>query len=71
MKATKKAVIKVDNLTFLVSSFCYERIGMTENMKFRLECVECPLLGGVYDDYKSLMDELNKYIFDSVIQTVL
>lgn len=67
----KKAVIKVDNLTFEVSSFCYQKVGMTENMKFRLVCKEQPLLGGVFDDYKSLMDELNKHIFDAVIQTVM
>lgn len=71
MNAPKKAVIKVEDKTFLVSSFCYKKVGFTENMKFRLECVECPLLGGVYDDYKSLMDELNNYIFNAVIQTVL
>ena len=71
MNAPKKAVIKVEDKTFLVSSFCHERIGFTENMKFRLECLECPLLGGVYDDYQSLMDELNKYIFNAVIQTAL
>lgn len=67
----KKAVIKVDNLTFEVSSFCYEKVGMTENMKFRLMCKEKPILGGVFDDYKSLMDKLNEHIFDAVIQTVM
>ena len=68
---TNKATIKVNNLTFLVSSFCYQKVGMTENMKFRLECRENPTLGGVFDDYQSIMDTLNKYIFDAVIQTVM
>ena len=67
----KKAVIKVDNLTFIVSSFCYQKVGMTENMKFRLECKENPTLDGVFDDYKSLMDKLNEHIFNAVIQTVM
>ena len=67
----KKAVIKVDNLTFEVSSFCYKKVEMTENMKFRLECKENPILGGVFDDYHSLMIELNKYIFEAVMHTVM
>lgn len=71
MQATKKVTIKVGKLTFLVSSFCYKKVGMTENMKFRLECREVPLYGGVFDDYKSLMDKLNEHIFNLVIQTVM
>ena len=67
----KKAVIKVDNLTFEVSSFCYKKVEMTENMKFRLICREKPILGGVFDDYQSLMEALNKHIFDAVIRTVM
>ena len=71
MNATKKATIKVGKLTFLVSSFCYKKVGMTENMKFRLECREAPLYGGIFDDYKTLMDELNKHIFNEVIKTAM
>lgn len=67
----KKAKVQVGKLTFTISAYCYKKVGMTENMKFRLVCKQNPEFSGEFDDYQSLMDELNKHIFSLVIDTVL
>lgn len=51
---------------FLIETFVDKVVGGTENMKFMLVCLTNPELSREFDDYASLSNELNNYIWDAV-----
>ena len=63
----RTTIVKVDEFTFSISAFCYEKVGMTENMKFRLKCKENPTYNREFDDVKELNDYIGQFIFTCVI----
>lgn len=67
----KTFTVKVDNFTFTISAYCYRKIEMTENMKFRLKCKENPAYNREFDDVKEMTDYIGQFIFTSAIDLVM
>lgn len=67
----KKVVIKVDNLTFHISAYCYQKIEMTENMKFKVKCKEYPDYNREFDDLKEMTDYIGQFIYNNTIDLML
>lgn len=53
---------------FRISTFCYKKVGDTENMKFHLECSNDEIGSMDFDDYKSLEDFLTGFLKTAVFQ---
>lgn len=66
-----KTVVKVDGFTFYIESYCYKKVGMTENMKFRIECKENPAHNREFDDIKEMTDYIGQFIFTCVIDQLI
>ena len=58
--------ISIENRHFLIETYVYKTIGHTDNMKFRLTCLTEPELSQDFDDYASLSNELNNYMWYTV-----
>lgn len=67
----KTTTVKVDHLTFVISSYCYAKIGMTENMKFRIKCIDNPKFNREFDDVKELTDYIGQFVFTCVIDKLI
>ena len=74
MKNKDKFKVQIRNYTFYISTFCFQKVGDTENMKFRLECEQNSDLGGEFDDFEGLKTYLNKFLqeelFDHMIMCI-
>ena len=66
--------VQIGKYTFRISTFCFQKVGDTENMKFRMMCDSHEDLGGEFDDFESLKTYLNKFLqeelFDYMIMSV-
>ena len=64
----KRGTLKVTigDCDFLIETFVAKTVGDTENMKFRLTCLFDPDLSMDFDDYASLSNKLNEYLWDKV-----
>ena len=68
MKSKDKTVtVKVGEFTFILSAFCYKKIGATENMKFRLKCKENSNYDKEFDDIKEMTDYIMEFIYSYAI----
>lgn len=63
--------VQIRNYTFHISLFCAEKIGETENMKFRLECDNSADFGGEFDDFESLKAYLNKFLQEELFDYMI
>jgi len=66
----KTITVKVDAFTFILSAYCYKKVGMTENMKFRLRCKENSAHDREFDDIKSMSDYIGEFIFACAIDLI-
>ena len=66
-----KTIVKVDEFTFAIESYCYQKVGMTENMKFRLKCKENPAYNREFDDVKEMTEYIGQFIFTCVIDQLV
>ena len=63
-KDKKKTVtVKVGEFTFNISAYCYKKVGMTENMKFRIKCKENSFYSKEFDDIKEMVDYISEFIY--------
>lgn len=67
---SNKVEIRIGNNTFYVSTFCFKKVGDTENMKFRLECPTANHLNRDFDDYKGLENYINNFLWLDVMQLI-
>lgn len=58
--------VKISSYDFIIETFVYETVGSTENMKFRLTCLNEPDLSGEFDDYEAVKDRLNEFLWEAV-----
>lgn len=58
--------VAVERNQFLIEVYVATTVGDTENMKFRLTCLTNPEISRDFDDYASLSNELNNYMWDEV-----
>lgn len=58
--------VKIGDNSFVIETFVYETVGNTDNMKFRLTCLNEPDLSGTFDDYESVKERLNEFLFEAV-----
>ena len=70
-KEKTSITIKVDTLTFILYPYCYKKIEMTENMKFRILCKENPEYNREFDDIKEMTDYISQFIFTSVVDLMI
>ena len=63
--------VQIRNYTFHISLFCAEKVGETENMKFRLECDNNETFGGVFDDFEGLKTHLNKFLQEELFDYMI
>ena len=61
-----KVKVSIGDKDFLIEAFVAKTVGDTENMKFRLTFLFNPEISRDFDDYASLSNELNNYLWDSV-----
>lgn len=66
-----KTIVKVDEFTFAIEAYCYQKVGMTENMKFRLKCKENPAYNREFDDVKEMTDYIGQFIFTCVVDQLI
>lgn len=71
LSESKTTIVNVDHLTFVISSYCYAKIGMTENMKFRIKCIDDPKFNREFDDVKSVTDYIGQFIFTCIIDQLI
>lgn len=70
-KEKTSITVKVDTLTFILYPYCYKKIEMTENMKFRILCKENPEYNREFDDIKEMTDYISQFIFTSVVDLMI
>lgn len=58
--------VKISSYDFIIEAFVYTTVGTTENMKFRLTCLNEPDLSGEFDDYEALKERLNEFLWEAV-----
>lgn len=58
--------VKIGSLDFIIETFVAEVVGTTENMKFRLTCLTDINLSGEFDDYESVKERLNEFLWEAV-----
>lgn len=58
--------VKIGDNSFVIETFVYETVGDTDNMKFRLTCLNEPDLSGTFDDYESVKERLNEFLLEAV-----
>lgn len=58
--------VSINGSDFLIETFVAKTVGDTENMKFRLTCLFDPDLSMDFDDYASLSNKLNDYLWNAV-----
>lgn len=63
--------VKVEGFTFSISAYCYEKVGMTENMKFRVKCKENPDHNREFDDVKEMTDYIGQFVYTCAIDLML
>ena len=70
-KEKTTTTVKVDNITFTIHPYCYKKIEMTENMKFRIVCKENPEYNQEFDDINGMTEYIGQFIFSSVIDLMV
>lgn len=63
--------VKIGDNEFAVEAFTYKILGSTENMKFRLTCLNEPNLSGEFDDYVTLRNRLNEFLWEALDRGLL
>ena len=63
--------VKISSYDFIIEAFVYATVGSTENMKFRLTCLNEIDLSGEFDDYEALKDRLNEFLWEAVDAKVM
>ena len=58
--------VNINDDEFLIETFVYKVVGDTENVKFRLTCLNEPNLSGDFDDYESVKNRLNAFLWEAV-----
>lgn len=58
--------VRISSYDFIIETFVYETVGTTENMKFRLTCLNEPDLSGEFDDYEAVKERLNEFLWEAV-----
>lgn len=58
--------VKISSYDFIIETFVYSTVGSTENMKFRLTCLNEIDLSGEFDDYEALKNRLNEFLREAV-----
>ena len=68
-----KFKVQLGSYIFYISLFCFNKVGDTENMKFRLECEQNSDFGREFDDFESMKNYLSKFmqeeLFDYMVMT--
>lgn len=59
--------IKVGEFTFILSAYCYKKVEMTENMKFRLKCKENSNLSREFDDINDMTNYIGEFLYSYAI----
>lgn len=62
--------VSIDYWDFIIESFVYKTVGSTENMKYRLTCLNSPDLSGEFDDYISVMNRLSEFLWEGVSELI-
>ena len=62
--------IKIGSIELLLSTFCFQKVGNTENMKFRVRSNH-PEYEGDFDDFQSVKELINSIMDDKVLDTIL
>lgn len=66
--------VQIGEYVFLISTFCFQKVGDTENMKFRVVCLKDETLSGEFDDFESVKNHLSKLLqeqlFDYMIMSI-
>lgn len=63
--------VQIGKYTFRISTFCFKKVGETENMKFRLVCEENADFGGEFDDFESLKNHLNRFLQEELLDYMI
>ena len=63
----KTVTVKVGDFTFILSAYCYKKVGMTENMKFKLKCKENSDYNKVFDDITEMVTYISEFIYSYAI----
>lgn len=63
--------VTIGDHEFLIETFVAEIVGDTENMKFRLTNLNCPENSEDFDDYASLSNRINEYLWYTVEKRLL
>ena len=58
--------VKISSYDFIIETFVSSTVGSTENMKFRLTCLNEIDLSGEFDDYEALKNRLNEFLREAV-----
>ena len=66
----KKVKVEIGNVTLHLSAFCYQKVGNTENMKFRVEST-IPEYQGEFDDKQSVKELFSKILEDKALDVIL
>ena len=59
----KTVKIKVGDYTFTLSAYCYKKVELTENMKFRVKCKENPEFNREFDDIAEMTHFIGEFIY--------
>ena len=67
-KSEEKTVsVKVGDFNFILSAFCYKKVGMTENMKFKLKCKENSNYDKEFDDIQDMITYISEFLYSYAI----
>ena len=61
----KTVHVQIQENLFVIESFVFCKCGDTENMKFRLTCLNEPDLSETYDDYAGVKKRLEEFLWQS------
>lgn len=59
--------IKVGDYTFILSAYCYKKVELTENMKFRIKCKENPDFDREFDDIAEMTHYIGEFVYSYAI----
>ena len=63
--------VTIGSYDFVIETFIYSTVGTTDNMKFRLTCLNEPNLSGEFDDYVAVKERLNEFLLESVVEVLI
>ena len=66
--------VQIGEYAFYISAFCFEKVGDTKNMKFRVVCDKDADMNGEFDGFESLKNHLSKFLqgelFDYMVMSI-